>query len=34
MSNAETSHEVAPETLPRVLGLFDATAMVVGSIIG
>ena len=34
MSNPETPHRVAPQTLPRVLGLFDSTALVVGSIIG
>jgi len=34
MSQAKTAVETAPKTLPRVLGLFDATAMVVGSIIG
>ena len=34
MSNAETAGEIEPTTLPRVLGLFDATAMVIGSIIG
>ena len=34
MSNVEPVDEVAPNTLPRVLGLFDSTALVVGSIIG
>src|SRR5258707_6539645 len=34
MSNVEPGHEVASKTLPRILGLFDATALVVGSIIG
>jgi APA family basic amino acid/polyamine antiporter len=34
MSNQEPALEIAPKTLPRVLGLFDATAIVVGSIIG
>ena len=34
MSNAEPAGEIEQKTLPRVLGLFDATAMVVGSIIG
>ena len=34
MTNAEPVTEVGPKTLPRVLGLFDATALVVGSIIG
>ena len=34
MANPEPDIQITPETLPRVLGLFDATAMVVGSIIG
>lgn len=34
MSNAQPAGEIAPKTLPRVLGLFSATALVVGSIIG
>ncbi|WP_010582070.1 APC family permease [Schlesneria paludicola] len=34
MTNAEPVAEIGPKTLPRVLGLFDATALVVGSIIG
>jgi APA family basic amino acid/polyamine antiporter len=34
MSNANPADQVALKSLPRVLGLFDATAMVVGSIIG
>ncbi|HEY0984587.1 MULTISPECIES: APC family permease [unclassified Schlesneria] len=34
MSNPETPHRVAPKTLPRVLGLVDSTALVIGSIIG
>lgn len=34
MSNTEPAGEIAPNTLPRVLNVFDATAMVVGSIIG
>ncbi len=34
MPNTTSDSTVAPKTLPRVLGLFDATAMVVGSIIG
>ena len=34
MSNANPVVVTAPKSLPRILGLFDATAMVVGSIIG
>ena len=34
MSNQNSVAPVAPENLPRVLGWFDATAMVIGSIIG
>lgn len=34
MTNAEPVTDAGPKTLPRVLGLFDATALVVGSIIG
>lgn len=34
MSHATQAADEAPKSLPRVLGLFDATAMVVGSIIG
>lgn len=34
MSTPESATDAAPKTLPRVLGLFDATALVVGSIIG
>lgn len=34
MSDATSIDPTEPKSLPRVLGLFDATAMVVGSIIG
>ncbi len=34
MSNSEPASQIAHKSLPRVLGLFDATALVVGSIIG
>lgn len=34
MSDQEVASDKPPQSLPRVLGLFDATAMVVGSIIG
>ncbi len=34
MANPVPVVQITPEALPRVLGLFDATAMVVGSIIG
>jgi len=34
MSNSEPASDASPKVLPRVLGLFDATAIVVGSIIG
>ena len=34
MTHAIPVDQINPNTLPRVLGLFDATAMVVGSIIG
>ncbi len=34
MSNSEPASQIAHTSLPRVLGLFDATALVVGSIIG
>jgi basic amino acid/polyamine antiporter, APA family len=34
MSHENPAVETAPKSLPRILGLFDATAMVVGSIIG
>ena len=33
-SHEDLAPAVAHQTLPRVLGLFDATCMVVGSIIG
>ena len=34
MSNSEPASQIAHKSLPRVLGLFDATTLVVGSIIG
>jgi amino acid transporter len=34
MSLQDVASETPPHSLPRILGLFDATAMVVGSIIG
>ena len=34
MSNSEPASQITHKSLPRVLGLFDATALVVGSIIG
>jgi amino acid transporter len=34
MSNPKPASQIGPKTLPRILGLFDATALVIGSIIG
>ncbi len=34
MSNPKPASQTGPKTLPRILGLFDATALVIGSIIG
>jgi len=34
LSPANVGDDTGPQRLPRVLGLFDATMMVVGSIIG